>query len=631
MAWLVLIIIGGIWLISAISSSVSKTAAVGASNRKRKEEFELERSKKYGEWTFDKSKTLFDRNFPIIEHFANSASEGGSYRSRGYYFENLTRDCINEICLAENRLDIQPGSNYLSTWKSWAPSDWIQLSKQVEQRIHARLAEKKEEQKQQQEIADKERRAELKEKQELQRKRAIEAQAAARIERDINEVRQEIRNAKKVRVSPTDSQQIQKRKAKGEIQIEDLKGILTPNTFTWLREESSLIELSNLPKKFPAFILHEDSSGAKKLNDEIAEYNEELTLEIKAHKSTQKFFKEIQTEYQIGKADAVKKRLDFIIQSISLPLSVPLNWSSEFNEEEKIAVVEIQLPDVVHNPIYKEVQLKSGIVKKLLNNKESKEEIPKIHPAIMLRVAYEIFRNDEADVIDLLVLNGWVEFDDPNTGTIAKTYTASFAVKKNQIEVLNLTKLEPLSAFTFLKGKSAGKLIDIIPVTPILTLDRKDKRFIDTKEVLNSLDVQTNLASMDWQDFESLIAELFQKEFAKEGAEVKVTQASRDRGVDAVIFDPDPIKGGKYIVQAKRYTTTVDVSAVRDLCAVVKKEGASRGILVTTSSYGADAYAFAQNEPVKLMTGAELLGLLEKHGYKFRINLAEARLLKSAE
>jgi HJR/Mrr/RecB family endonuclease len=73
---------------------------------------------------------------------------------------------------------------------------------------------------------------------------------------------------------------------------------------------------------------------------------------------------------------------------------------------------------------------------------------------------------------------------------------------------------------------------------------------------------------MDWQDFEHLIRELFEKEFSDQGGEVKITQASRDRGVDAIVFDPDPIHGGKYVIQARRYTDTVDVSAVRDLCAV---------------------------------------------------------------
>jgi hypothetical protein len=43
--------------------------------------------------------------------------------------------------------------------------------------------------------------------------------------------------------------------------------------------------------------------------------------------------------------------------------------------------------------------------------------------------------------------------------------------------------------------------------------------------------------------------------------------------------------------------------------------GANTDILVTTSQYGPDAHQFAQNKPLKLITGAQLLGLLERHGY----------------
>ncbi len=95
---------------------------------------------------------------------------------------------------------------------------------------------------------------------------------------------------------------------------------------------------------------------------------------------------------------------------------------------------------------------------------------------------------------------------------------------------LNLQHLDPLPAFQALKGKSSGKLIDIVPIEPTLNLKRSDSRFVDAKAVLDSLAVTTNLAAMDWQDFEHLIRELFEKEFAGRGAEVKITQASRDRG-----------------------------------------------------------------------------------------------------
>jgi hypothetical protein len=334
--------------------------------------------------------------------------------------------------------------------------------------------------------------------------------------------------------------------------------------------------------------------------------------------------------FRVGSPKHVIARVDHVLGSLTLPSTIPRNWAADFDEEQKILIVEVALPDVVHRPPVKTVFLKSGPVSKPLNQTEKRELTPQIHPAILLRFAYELFRNDDAQTIKLLVINGWVEFDDPKTGLKTRAYTASLMVEQAQVESLNLTKLDPLTAFESLNGKSAGRLVDIIPIEPALSLNKNDSRFVDPKAVLNMLGTATNLAAMDWQDFEHLIRELFEKEFVGRGAEVKITQASRDRGVDAIAFDPDPIHGGKYVIQAKRYTNTVDVSAVRDLCAVVRKEGASRGILVTTSTYGADAFAFANNEPVTLMNGAELLGLLKKHGYSFRINLDEARKLHSA-
>jgi len=130
---------------------------------------------------------------------------------------------------------------------------------------------------------------------------------------------------------------------------------------------------------------------------------------------------------------------------------------------------------------------------------------------------------------------------------------------------------------------------------------------------------------MDWQDFENLIREIFEKEFSSVGGEVKITQASRDRGVDAIAFDPDPIRGGKIVIQAKRYTNIVGVSAVRDLYGTVMNEGATKGILVTTTDYGPDAYHFAKGKPLTLLNGSNLLHLLQKHGHKAKIDINEAK------
>ena len=93
----------------------------------------------------------------------------------------------------------------------------------------------------------------------------------------------------------------------------------------------------------------------------------------------------------------------------------------------------------------------------------------------------------------------------------------------------------------------------------------------------------------------------------------------------SLIPSPDPIRGGKIVIQAKRYTNVVGVSAVRDLYGTTLNEGATKGILVTTADYGPDAYEFAKGKPLTLLNGSNLLHLLEKHGHKAKIDLKEAK------
>jgi restriction system protein len=164
------------------------------------------------------------------------------------------------------------------------------------------------------------------------------------------------------------------------------------------------------------------------------------------------------------------------------------------------------------------------------------------------------------------------------------------------------------------------------PIRPIRQLQTDDPRFIAGQEVASQLNAGLNLATMDWEHFEHLIRQLFEKKFAQGDAEVHVTRARSDGEVDAIVLDPDAIHGGKIVIQAKRYTNTVGLSAVRDLYGTVIKEGANRGILVSTADYGPDSYEFVKGKPITLLNGSDLLHLLEKHGHKTRIDLREAKI-----
>lgn len=148
-----------------------------------------------------------------------------------------------------------------------------------------------------------------------------------------------------------------------------------------------------------------------------------------------------------------------------------------------------------------------------------------------------------------------------------------------------------------------------MPVRPVLDINMVDSRFIDETDVLSELDQRSNLMELTPSEFESLITNLF----SKMGLETKLTQPSRDGGVDCVAFDPRPVLGGKVVIQAKRYKNTVGVSAVRDLYGTVHNEQATKGILVTTSGYGKAAFEFAQGKPLELLSGSNLLFLLEEY------------------
>lgn len=248
---------------------------------------------------------------------------------------------------------------------------------------------------------------------------------------------------------------------------------------------------------------------------------------------------------------------------------------------------------------------------------------------ICIRTIHELFEADVINAIDAVGFNGLVTNINPATGIKETKNIISVVANRDQFLTFDLSKVDPKESFKHMKGVAAANLVDLTPIAPVIQMDRSDKRFVNNKNIVESVNNDVNLAAMHWEDFEHLVRELFEKEFASNGGEVKVTQASSDGGVDAIAFDPDPIRGGKIVIQAKRYTNVVGVSAVRDLFGTVMNEGATKGVLVTTSDYGNDSYEFAKGKPITLLNGNNLLALLEKHGHNAYINTKEAKLAMS--
>lgn len=372
----------------------------------------------------------------------------------------------------------------------------------------------------------------------------------------------------------------------------------------------------------------------KRLENDVSKWEERRKAFLKQQENFNANIEQEKEKYLSKNEDSILEYCEMVLNYSKYPSSFPNNFQLEYHPENKILIIEFELPIQEDLPTIKEVKYVAS-TKQLKEISISESQISKMYDdaiyKITLRTMHEIFESDVINVIDAISFNGWVKSINKATGKEETNCILSIQAKKSEFIGIDLAKVDPKTCFRTLKGVASSKLSSLTPIQPILQINRNDKRFVEPYEVVNQIDNSTNLAAMDWEDFENLIRELFEKEFKANGGEVKITQASRDGGVDAVAFDPDPIRGGKIVIQAKRYTNVVGVSAVRDLFGTVMNEGATKGILVTTAYYGADAYNFAKGKPLTLLNGSNLLSLLEKHGLHAKIDLKEAKKLLNEE
>jgi len=337
---------------------------------------------------------------------------------------------------------------------------------------------------------------------------------------------------------------------------------------------------------------------------------------------------DLRLQYFSGKKSAVEEYVSIVLSNSNYPVSYSPESSIQYRHETKILVIDFQLPSLKEMPNFADVKytISTGSVttKNMTDTRRSK-----LHESAMYQVAirtvHEVFESDVEKHIQLVVFNGYLNSLDRATGSEKNNCIMSLSADRQAFERINLSHIDPKECFKGLKGISAPKLSTLTPVKPIATVETNDRRFVDSREITKKLDDSVNLAAMDWEDFEHLVRELFELEFGAGGTEVRVTQASSDGGVDAIAIDPDPIRGGKIVIQAKRYTNVVGVSAVRDLWGTVQHEGAMKGILVTTSDYGPDSYEFVKDKPLSLLNGSNLLHLLKQHGHRASIDMAAAK------
>lgn len=326
-------------------------------------------------------------------------------------------------------------------------------------------------------------------------------------------------------------------------------------------------------------------------------------------------------KYRDGDAEALHEYCQMVLDANDDPEGFSTRVA--FAPESKQLVVECECPslDIVPEQSgFKYVKSKDEIVATARSAAQRRSLYGATIAQLALRTLHQMFAADKPGHLETIVVNAYVTSIDKGTGKQVRPCLVTLRTSKDVWSGLSLDRVDPMACLKTLNASVSPSPAELVPVRPVVEFNMVDPRFIEETDSLSLLDQRPNLMDMTPGEFESLISNLF----GKMGLETRLTQASRDGGVDCVAYDTRPILGGKVVIQAKRYKNTVGVSAVRDLFGTMQNEGASKGILVTTSGYGKASFEFASGKPLELLEGSQLLWLLEQHaGIKARIHVPD--------
>lgn len=321
-----------------------------------------------------------------------------------------------------------------------------------------------------------------------------------------------------------------------------------------------------------------------------------------------------------GEPDAVVEYFGLVLGNSVYPADFPQQYRLAYVPESRQIVVEYHLPTIDVIPQvreYRYVRAQDETLTTPRPDEEIHQRYADVLSQVTLRTVHELFEADRGGLVATIAFNGIVETIDPRTGHQVRPCLVTLRTTRDAFTALNLAKVDTAACLRHLRASVSNRPQELVAVRPVLEFDMVDNRFVEETNILADLDHRPNLLGLTQDEFENVVQTLF----TRMGLQTERLRVAPDGGLDCVAVDPRPIFGGKVVIHARRGPGPVDVSAVSDLFGNVHAHGASKGILVATSGYGAPAFEFASGKPLELIDGSTLLYLLAEHaGLQARID-----------
>jgi restriction system protein len=345
-------------------------------------------------------------------------------------------------------------------------------------------------------------------------------------------------------------------------------------------------------------------AGRRKVHESIVRETEERNRRVD----------ELAADARKGKQYAVEDYVRVALSTGVYPAGVTQEFNLRFLPSRTSLLLETEFPlaaDIIpveaswrYNKTRRELQVRA---------KRTDAATARLYKATLaqltLRAIYESLTADVFGHIQTVCFNGVVSHVDPTNGRPTRSRLVSLRIDRDEFLDRDFTRLDAVKALKSLRANFSDSPVELTPIPAIIEFDPSDPRLIEEQDILSTLKEGMNLLDLTPDAFEQLVTNLFKKM----GFDAYPTRRSKDGGVDCIAYYKKSVLSGKYSIQAKLWTNTIQVDAVRDLFGAMHHERANTGILITTSKFAPACYKFAEDKPLRLIDGSELLDLFEKH------------------
>lgn len=324
---------------------------------------------------------------------------------------------------------------------------------------------------------------------------------------------------------------------------------------------------------------------------------------------------ELEREFADHGAEALAGATAALLSRIGYPEHMADAVRAAFSPETRELLLEIELPRQTVIPAEVGFRYAASTAQVLAVPRKPAEVrslFRDLAARFTLRALDYAFAVSPPALVDTVLVNGHVRAKDPATGKPIHPCLVSVKTTREAFEEIDLDEpaLEPTVCLRYLNAMLSPHPYDLEGVRPVLAFDLSRFKFVEELDVLSELVHRQDLLALTPTAFEHLVRQLFEAM----GLKAWVTQASRDDGVDAFAFNPDPVLGGQCVIQAKRYSKVIPIEAVRALEGTIQDKRAAKGILVATSWFSTGDREFADRMGrIELIDGSNLKALLMEY------------------